>query len=417
MSSGRHMNRLVQGDVGSGKTVVALLAMLLAVDHGYQACMMAPTQILAQQHYDGLRQLLRGSGVMIAFLSGSTPANQRRDLLLALKERQIDILVGTHALIEDPVVFGRLGLVVIDEQHRFGVKQRAKLWAKSKPHPPHVLVMTATPIPRTLALTTYAELDVSKLDELPPGRKPVTTKLVKEKNRDEVHDWMRSEMAKGRQIYVVYPMIEESETMDLKNVMTGYERLQERFPAPDYQISIVHGKMKPAQKDFEMDRFVKGITQIMVATTVIEVGVNVPNASVMIIENAERFGLSQLHQLRGRVGRGADQSYCLLMTDGKLGPESRARLQVMCDTNDGFVIAEKDLELRGSGDIEGLRQSGDMLFKLANLREDQNILEVAHQEAMAILQQDPELAMLEHQGLRQYMQSMGEVRRAWTQIS
>ncbi len=417
LASGTHMNRLVQGDVGSGKTIVALLAMLMAIDHGFQACLMAPTQILAQQHFDSLSELVRGTGVMMAFLTGSTPASQRTGILRALATGQIHILVGTHALIEDPVVFANLGLAVIDEQHRFGVQQRAKLWRKNQPHPPHVLVMTATPIPRTLALVSHADLDVSRIDELPPGRKPVTTRHLTEKHRAEVTEWMRAEIDKGRQVYVVYPMIEESEVMDLKNVMTGFERIQERFPSPEFHIAVVHGKLKAADKDFEMDRFVKGKAQIMVATTVIEVGVNVPNASVMIIENAERFGLSQLHQLRGRVGRGADQSYCLLMTEGTLSEQGRERLKVMCETNDGFLIAEKDLELRGSGDIEGLRQSGQMLFKLARIPEDAVILEVAAAEAKAVLQHDAELAMEEYRGLRQHMEAIGEVRRAWTQIS
>lgn len=417
LASGRHMNRLVQGDVGSGKTIVALLAMLMAIDHGYQACMMAPTQILAQQHYEGLSELLKGTGVQVAFLTGSIPAAKRRSTLVALKTGFIHILVGTHALIEDPVVFENLGFVVIDEQHRFGVKQRAKLYKKNSPNPPHVLVMTATPIPRTLALVTHADLDVSKIDELPPGRKPVTTRHLIEKNRAEVNEWIGSEIGKGRQVYVVYPMIEESEATDLKNVMQGFERMQERFPPPKYHISVVHGKLKAEAKDFEMERFVKHQTQIMVATTVIEVGVNVPNASVMIIENAERFGLSQLHQLRGRVGRGAEQSYCILMTEGRLSEGSRERLKVMCDTNDGFVIAEKDLELRGAGDIEGLRQSGQMLFRLAQIPEDAVILEVAAEESKKLLGVDPELAMEEHRGLKQHMDVIGETRRAWTRVS
>jgi len=417
LASGTHMNRLIQGDVGSGKTIVALLAMLMAIDHGYQAVMMAPTQILAQQHFDGLSEMLKGTGVMLAFLTGNTKAQQRAQTLRALARGDLNIIIGTHALIEDPVVFKNLGLAVIDEQHRFGVKQRAKLWRKNKPHPPHVLVMTATPIPRTLALTTHAELDVSKIDELPPGRKPVTTRHIIEKHRAEVTEWMRSEVEKGRQIYVVYPLIEESEALDLKNVMTGFERIQERFPTPKYQISIVHGRLKPAEKDFEMDRFVKGKTQIMVATTVIEVGVNVPNASVMVIENAERFGLSQLHQLRGRVGRGAEQSYCLLMTDGRLSENAKERVKIMCETNDGFVIAEKDLHLRGAGDIEGLRQSGQMLFKLARIPEDEVILNVAHEEAKKLLSEDPEFVDPRHFGLKLHMREIGETRRAWTQIS
>ena len=423
LASGRHMNRLIQGDVGSGKTIVALLAMLMAVDHGYQACLMAPTQILAQQHYEGLRELLAGTGVLVAFLTGNTPAAQRKATLRALAAGHLHVLVGTHALIEEPVRFHRLGLAVIDEQHRFGVKQRAKLWRKNEHldpgerHPPHVLVMTATPIPRTLALTTHAELDVSKIDELPPGRKPVTTRHLTEKHRAEVTEWIRSEIAKGRQVYVVYPLIEESEALDLKNVETGFERIQERFPPPRYHVSIVHGRLKPGDKEIEMERFVKGQTQIMVATTVIEVGVNVPNASVMVIENAERFGLSQLHQLRGRVGRGAEQSYCILMTEGRLSDGGRERMKIMTETNDGFAIAEKDLELRGAGDIEGLRQSGQMLFRLARLPEDAVILDVAHAEAKALLEHDPELAMEAHRGLRDHMRAVGEVRRAWMQIS
>ena len=417
LASGRHMNRLIQGDVGSGKTIVALLAMLMAVDHGYQACMMAPTQILAQQHYEGLRELLEGTGVQMAFLTGATPAAKRKSTLTALRSGFLHLLVGTHALIEDPVAFDNLGLAVIDEQHRFGVEQRARLYRKNGPHPPHVLVMTATPIPRTLALVTHADLDVSRIDELPPGRKPVTTRHLTERHRAEVNEWIGSEIAKGRQVYVVYPMIEESEATDLKNVMQGFERIQERFPPPEFHISVVHGKLKPEAKDFEMERFVKRQTQIMVATTVIEVGVNVPNASVMIVENAERFGLSQLHQLRGRVGRGAEQSYCILMTEGRLSEQGRERLRVMCETNDGFVIAEKDLELRGAGDIEGLRQSGQMLFRLARLPEDGVILGVAAEEARKLLATDPELALEEHRGLRQHMEAIGETRRAWTRVS
>ncbi len=417
LGSGRHMNRLIQGDVGSGKTIVALMAMLMAIDHGYQTVLMAPTQILAQQHHEGLTQLLSGTGIQVAYLTGNTKDKQRTSMLRALKRGDLHVLVGTHAVIEPPVEFAKLGLAVIDEQHRFGVKQRAKLYAKSRPHPPHVLVMTATPIPRTLALTTHAQLDVSKIDELPPGRKPVTTRHVTERHRAEITEWVRSEVAKGRQAYVVYPLVEESETLDLKNVMTGYERIQERFPAPQYQISIVHGRLKPEQKDFEMNRFVSGKTQIMVATTVIEVGVNVPNASVMVIENAERFGLSQLHQLRGRVGRGPDQSYCILMTEGKLSDYARERIKIMCQTNDGFVIAEKDLHLRGAGDVEGVRQSGQQMFKLAKLPEDETILHVAADEARALLESDPELSAAENVGLRHHMERIGQVRRAWTQIS
>lgn len=417
ISSGKHMNRLIQGDVGSGKTIVALLAMLMALDSGYQACLMAPTQILAQQHYEGLQELLKGTGVMIAFLTGSTKTSQRKKILAALERGDLDIIVGTHALIEDPVVFKRLGIAVIDEQHRFGVRQRARLWRKSKPNPPHVLVMTATPIPRTLALTSYAELDISKIDELPPGRKPVLTKWVKRRDREKVYEWIRQEILKGRQVYVVYPLVEESEVLDLKDVTNGYENLKDRFPNPEFEVVMVHGKMKPADKDVEMAKFSSGKAQIMVATTVIEVGVNVPNASVMMIENAERFGLSQLHQLRGRVGRGENQSYCILMTDSNVSEYSAQRLKIMCDTNDGFIIAEKDLELRGAGDIEGFRQSGQMNFQLAKLPEDQVIFDIAFEEALKVLLDDPSLEQEENKGLRHHNDVIGYVKSAWAQIS
>jgi ATP-dependent DNA helicase RecG len=349
--TGRQMNRLVQGDVGSGKTIVALLTILMAVDNGFQACMMAPTEILAQQHHQGISALLAHSDVRVGFLSGQVKGKKREAVLAQLASGEMHLVIGTHALIEDWVVFHNLGLAVIDEQHRFGVEQRGKLWKKGKVHPPHVLVMTATPIPRTLAMTLYGDLDVSQIDELPPGRKPVHTVHKTEHHRLRLQGFMREEIAKGRQVYVVYPMIEETEKLDLQNLMAGFEALSRDFPTPAYQISVVHGKMKAAEKDFEMQRFVRGETHIMVATTVIEVGVNVPNASVMVIENAERFGLSQLHQLRGRVGRGAEQSHCILLTGFKLTADGRERIQTMVRTHDGFVIAEADLRLRGPGKV------------------------------------------------------------------
>ena len=417
LATGQQMNRLVQGDVGSGKTVVALMTMLIALDNGFQACLMAPTEILAQQHFAGITQLVGDLGVQVAYLSGSVKGKKRAAILEQLASGDIHIVIGTHALIEDWVIFQNIGLAVIDEQHRFGVQQRAALWKKNQLHPPHVLVMTATPIPRTLAMTLYGDLDVSVIDELPPGRKPITTIHKTEHHRMRVQGLMRSEMDKGRQVYVVYPMIEESETVDLQNLMSGFESLSSDFPMPDYQISIVHGKMKPADKDFEMQRFVRGETKIMVATTVIEVGVNVPNASVMVIENAERFGLSQLHQLRGRVGRGAEQSFCILMTGLKQSHEGRERIQTMVQTNDGFVIAEADLRLRGPGNIEGTQQSGMLRFLLADLARDGQVLAAARQIAAGILDADPNLQLPEHLRLRQHLETEGKDARVWSRIS
>ncbi len=417
LGAGIQMNRLVQGDVGSGKTAVALLCMLIALDNGFQACLMAPTEILAQQHLIGISELVNGLGLRVEFLSGTVKGKKRKQILEDLAAGDIHILIGTHALIEDWVVFQNLGLAITDEQHRFGVAQRASLWKKSKPFPPHVLVMTATPIPRTLAMTLYGDLDVSVIDELPPGRKPITTVHRTENHRLRVFGFMKEEIAKGRQIYVVYPLIEESEKMDLKNLMEGYEAISRDFPLPDYRISIVHGKMKPADKDFEMQRFVKGETQIMVATTVIEVGVNVPNASVMVIENTDRFGLSQLHQLRGRVGRGAEQSYCILMTDFKLSTEARERIQTMVRTNDGFEIAEADLRLRGPGNIEGTQQSGLLNLRIADLGRDGKILQTARALAQRILEKDPELQNPLNAPLRAYLANERNKTRDWGKIS
>lgn len=417
LGSGRQMNRLLQGDVGSGKTMVALLCMLIALDNGFQTCMMAPTEILAQQHYAAITEYLRDMEVETALLTGNVKGKKREVILQRLRDGDIHIIVGTHALLEDPVEFQRLGLAITDEQHRFGVAQRARLWAKSRPHPPHVLVMTATPIPRTLAMTLYGDLDVSVIDELPPGRKPIQTVHRTEGHRLRVFGFMKEEIAKGRQIYVVYPLIEESEKLDLQNLQEGYEAVSREFPPPHYQISILHGRMKPADKEFEMQRFVKGQTQIMVATTVIEVGVNVPNASVMIVENTDRFGLSQLHQLRGRVGRGAEQSFCILMTGFKLSNEARERIQTMVRTNDGFEIAEADLKLRGPGDIEGTRQSGILNLRLADLARDGRILQTAREVATRILEQDPELALPEHQPLRRQLEEQTKASKAWVRIS
>lgn len=392
MGSGRQMNRLVQGDVGSGKTLVALMSMLLAIDNGFQACLMAPTEILAQQHFQTFVQLLKEMDLKIELLTGSTKTRARKAIHQQLLDGSLNILIGTHALIEDAVQFSNLGLVVIDEQHRFGVAQRARLHQKNS-SPPHMLIMTATPIPRTLAMTLYGDLDTSLIDELPPGRKPIKTVHYMESQRLRVFGFMKEQVALGRQIYMVYPLIKESEKMDYQNLQQGYDNLLLEFPMPQYRISIVHGKLTNEQKEFEMQRFVKGETQIMVATTVIEVGVNVPNASVMVIESAERFGLSQLHQLRGRVGRGAEQSFCLLMTGYKLGADSRLRMETMVRTNDGFEISEVDLKLRGPGDIEGTQQSGAMDLKLANLAQDGHILQLARQAAQSLLDEDPELSM------------------------
>lgn len=399
---GSQMNRLVQGDVGSGKTVVALISMLLANDNGYQACMMAPTEILARQHYESLISLLKGKLVNISILTGTTTKKQRTVLHQQLENGEIDILVGTHALIEDKVKFKNLGLVVIDEQHRFGVEQRAKLWRKNI-IPPHILVMTATPIPRTLAMTLYGDLDVSVIDELPAGRKPIETRHLYEGQRLRMFGFMKQEIAKGRQVYVVYPLIKESEKLDLMHLEAGIEQLRFEFPLPNYQISIVHGQMPNADKEFEMRQFIDGKTQIMVATTVIEVGVNVPNASVMIIENAERFGLSQLHQLRGRVGRGAEQSYCILMSGNKLGQNSKLRLETMVKTNNGFEISEIDLQLRGPGDITGTQQSGILELKMANLAKDQIILQEARNTVIELFERDPMLSQPENSLLKIYL--------------
>lgn len=416
LALGTQMNRLIQGDVGSGKTIVALMAMLMALDNDFQACMMAPTEILAQQHYLSVSAYLEGMDIRVAFLSGTVKGKKRQAILDSLAAGDIHILIGTHALIEDPVQFKRLGLAITDEQHRFGVAQRAKLWHKGKPYPPHVLVMTATPIPRTLAMTLYGDLDVSVIDELPPGRKDIVTLHRTENHRLSVNGFIRDEIAKGRQIYVVYPLIEESEKLDLKNLEEGYEALSREFPVPDYQISILHGRMKAADKDFEMQRFVAGDTQIMVATTVIEVGVNVPNASVMVIENTERFGLSQLHQLRGRVGRGAEQSYCLLMTDFKISHEGRERIQTMVRTNNGFDIAEADLRLRGPGDLEGTQQSGILNLHIADLARDGQILQTAREIANRILEDDPALQKPHHLVLHAELEKRKQ-HKGWSRIS
>ncbi len=417
LGSGKQMNRLLQGDVGSGKTMVALLCMLIALDNGFQACMMAPTEILAQQHFNSIAEYLRDMEVNVALLTGTVKGKKRQAILNQLQDGTLHIIVGTHALLEDPVVFHRLGLAITDEQHRFGVAQRARLWAKSTPHPPHVLVMTATPIPRTLAMTLYGDLDVSVIDELPPGRKPIQTVHRTEGHRLRVYGFMKEEIAKGRQVYVVYPLIEESETLDLQNLQEGYEALSREFPPPQYQISIVHGRMKPADKEFEMQRFLKGETHIMIATTVIEVGVNVPNASVMIVENTDRFGLSQLHQLRGRVGRGAEQSFCILMTNYNLSNEARERIQTMVRTNDGFEIAEADMKLRGPGDIEGTRQSGILNLRLADLAKDGRILQTAREVAAQILDQDPDLLYPQHQPLRRQLEADSKNNKMWVRIS
>jgi ATP-dependent DNA helicase RecG len=413
--SGKQMNRLLQGDVGSGKTIVALLTMLMAIDNGFQACLMAPTEILAQQHFESINKLLQGTGIEVVLLTGSIKGKVRKYILHNLKEGNISIIIGTHALIEDNVEFKNLGMVVIDEQHRFGVEQRSKLWAKNS-LPPHVLVMTATPIPRTLAMTVYGDLDVSVIDELPPGRKPIRTVHRTDSDRLRVFGFVRDQIAEGRQVYYVYPMIEDSEESDLKNLMDGYESLSRAFPLPQYRIGILHGRMKPADKEYEMQRFVRGETQIMIATTVIEVGVDIPNASVMIIENAERFGLSQLHQLRGRVGRGASQSFCILMTGAKIGADSRKRIDVMCSTNDGFIIAEEDLKLRGPGDLDGTRQSGAINLRIADLAQDSHILDAARAEAFTIIDTDPELKLPENQSLRRFVETEAND-NIWSKIS
>jgi ATP-dependent DNA helicase RecG len=416
VNTGHHMNRLLQGDVGSGKTVVALLIALLAADNGYQTCLMAPTEILANQHYASFCELLRGMPIRVALLTGSVKPAARKPILEACASGELHILVGTHALIEPAVRFGRLGLAIIDEQHRFGVQQRAKLWAKAEV-PPHVLVMTATPIPRTLAMTAYGDLDVSVIDELPPGRKAIRTVHRTDAARMAVFRFLEEEIALGRQVYVVYPLIEESATLDHKDLMDGYESLSRRFPLPDYRISIVHGRMRPEDKDLEMQRFQGGVSQILVATTVIEVGVNVPNASVMVIESAERFGLAQLHQLRGRVGRGAEQSYCILMTRDELSRDARLRVETMCRTTDGFEIAEVDMELRGPGDLMGTQQSGVPDLKMADLMRDRDLLIRARQWALELLEQDPDWAMPEHGVLREAFKRTRSQRSDWSRIS
>jgi ATP-dependent DNA helicase RecG len=415
MGSGRQMNRLVQGDVGSGKTLVALMSMLLAIDNSFQTCLMAPTEILAQQHFQTFKQLLNGMDIEIALLTGSSKTKERRRIHEKLLNGEIKILIGTHALIEDIVQFANLGLVVIDEQHRFGVEQRAKLRNKNS-GPPHMLIMTATPIPRTLAMTLYGDLDTSMIDEMPPGRKAIKTVHYMESQRLRVFGFIKEEVAKGRQVYIVYPLIKESEKMDYQNLQQGYDNLLLEFPAPYYQLSIVHGQLSNQQKEAEMQRFIKGETQIMVATTVIEVGVNIPNASVMVIESAERFGLSQLHQLRGRVGRGAEQSYCVLMTGYKLGPDSRMRMETMVRTNDGFEISEVDLKLRGPGDIEGTQQSGVMDLKLANLAQDGHILQLARQAAQTVLDEDMNFDLEKNKVYEQQLNLQQRNRPNWSKI-
>lgn len=415
MCSGRQMNRLLQGDVGSGKTLVALMTMLIALDNGYQACLMAPTEILAEQHLQTIRDFLQGMDIRVELLTGIVKGKKRKEILDGLTTGDIQILIGTHAVIEDPVAFHRLGVAVIDEQHRFGVAQRAKLWAKSE-NPPHVLVMTATPIPRTLAMTIYGDLDVSVIDELPPGRKPIQTLHKFDKQLTSLYQSIRRQINLGRQVYIVFPLIKESEKMDLKNLEEGYETLKQAFP--EFRLSKIHGRMKSAEKEAEMEQFVKGETQILVATTVIEVGVNVPNASVMVILDAQRFGLSQLHQLRGRVGRGCDQSYCILVTSYKLSEETRKRIDIMCDTNDGFRIAEADLKLRGPGDLEGTQQSG-MAFdlKIANIARDGQLVQLARTEAQAIIDADPQCEHPQNSLLWNRLRELKKTHINWAAIS
>jgi ATP-dependent DNA helicase RecG len=416
LGSNAQMNRLLQGDVGSGKTIVALTSMLIGVDNGFQTCLMAPTAILAVQHYNGLSNLCKELKISISLLQGSTKVSKRREIHEKLENGSLDILIGTHALLEDKVKFKNLGLAIIDEQHRFGVAQRSKLWYKNT-YPPHVLVMTATPIPRTLAMSVYGDLDISIIDELPPGRKSIKTVHRFDANRLNVFRFIRDEISKGRQVYIVYPLIQESETLDYKDLMDGYESIVREFPLPKYQISIVHGKMKPADKEFEMNRFIKGETQIMVATTVIEVGVDVPNASVMIIESAERFGLSQLHQLRGRVGRGAEQSYCILMTSHKLSADAKTRLETMVRTSDGFEIAEVDLKLRGPGDLMGTQQSGVLNLRIADIIKDSEILKTARNYALQILNQDPNLSEASNLPIKSTLAQLMKYKNIWNYIS
>jgi ATP-dependent DNA helicase RecG len=410
------MNRLLQGDVGSGKTIVALMCMLLAKDNGFQSCLMAPTEILANQHFNGITELAKELNLNIKLLTGSTKTSERKIIHEALENGSLDILIGTHALLEDKVQFHNLGLAIIDEQHRFGVEQRSRLWKKND-IPPHVLVMTATPIPRTLAMSLYGDLDISVIDELPPGRKPIQTVHRFDNQRGKVWQFVKQEIAKGRQAYVVYPLIQESSTLDYKNLQEGFELLSAEFPLPNYAISMVHGQMKPQDKDFEMQRFIKGETQLLIATTVIEVGVNVPNASVMIIESAERFGLSQLHQLRGRVGRGAEQSYCVLITGHKLSNEGKTRMETMTRTNDGFEISEVDLKLRGPGDLIGTQQSGILNLRIADLVKDRDILQQARYHAIKILKDDPELSKIEHEKLKKSFLALAKDKTIWNYIS
>ncbi len=416
MGTGRQMNRLLQGDVGSGKTIVALLLMLIAIDNNYQACLVAPTEILAQQHFQSLSAQLKKINLTVALLTGSTPKKDRESIHQGLQNGELNILIGTHAVFENTVQFKQLGLAIIDEQHRFGVAQRAKLWQKNE-MPPHVLVMTATPIPRTLSMSVYGDLDLSVIDKLPPGRKIVKTLHRTDANRLKVFAFLREQIAQGRQVYIVYPLIQESSKLDYKDLMDGYESLSRSFPTPDYQISILHGKMKSEDKTYEMERFVQGKTQIMVATTVIEVGVNVSNASVMIIESAERFGLSQLHQLRGRVGRGANQSYCILMTRSKLSREAQMRMETMTKSNDGFKIAEVDLKLRGPGNIMGTQQSGILQFKIADLIQDQALLKAARDQALRILKEDASLKDADHQCIKRTLSALKFESNIWNFIS
>ena len=416
LGSGVHMNRLLQGDVGSGKTLVAVLNMLIAIDNGYQACLMAPTEILAIQHFNTISELLNKMTISVQLLTGSSTKAQRSKIHNDLKDGSLNILIGTHALLEDIVEFKNLGLAVIDEQHRFGVAQRSRLWKKNN-HPPHILVMTATPIPRTLAMTFYGDLDVSVIDEMPPGRKEIKTIHQFDKGRLKIFQFIEDEIKKGRQIYIVYPLIEESQKLDYKDLMDGYESISRRFPLPDYRVSIVHGKMKSADKDYEMQQFATGQTQIMVATTVIEVGVNVPNASVMIVESAEKFGLSQLHQLRGRVGRGAEQSYCILMTSYKLSEEARMRMETMVRTNDGFEIAEVDLRMRGPGDIMGTQQSGIVDLKLADLAKDNQLIYLARDAAQNLLKEDPDLTNPKNLLIRNELIRQMKLKPNWSRIS
>jgi ATP-dependent DNA helicase RecG len=410
------MNRLLQGDVGSGKTLVAVLTILLSIDNGFQSCLMAPTEILANQHYKSIVKFLDPLGIKVSLLTGSVKKSDRKIIHQSLEDGTLNVLVGTHALLEDKVKFKNLGLSVIDEQHRFGVAQRAKLWKKNI-QPPHVLVMTATPIPRTLAMTFYGDLDVSVIDELPPGRKPINTIHRFDSSRLKVFQFIEDEIKKGHQVYIVYPLIKESEKLDYKDLMDGYESIVRRFPLPDYQVSIVHGKMKPEAKEYEMSQFVNGKTQIMVATTVIEVGVDVPNASLMIIESAEKFGLSQLHQLRGRVGRGAEKSYCILMSGYKLSKEAKIRLETMVRTSDGFEISEQDLKIRGPGDVMGTQQSGVLDFKLADLARDGQIVQLSKNDVDQILKEDVNLSAPENQIVKKELIRIMKLKPNWSNIS